>query len=235
MKHKSVFWGIFLLAAAIFIIVGQTVAFVAIGFWSIAATVLLTAAFIASLVDVNFFGIFVSASLLYEIYQRPFHWPGINVWILLLAAVLAASGCHAIFHSHHHWHGDWHDGCACVSGGSSENLTGEHIVSENRFNESCKYLHSDGLKSAQLFTSFGKMDVYFDQVNLDPAGATVSARVSFGEMTLYLPSGWRVLNNVHASFGAVTDRMRMETLPADAPVLTLEGEASFGNLEIRSI
>lgn len=237
MKHRHVFWGIFLLAAAIFIVVGQTVTFMAVGFWSIAATILLTAAFIASLMDVNFFGIFVSAALLYKIYQAPFHWTDINIWILLLAAVLASIGCDIIFHPHrHHWDHGWNDCCGnqcCDS--TSENLEGDHIFSQSSFNESCKYLHSDNLKSARLSSSFGKMDVYFDQVRLDPAGAVVSAQVSFGKMTLYLPAQWRVVDHVHASFGSVTNRMRTEPLPADAPVLTLEGSSSFGELEIRSV
>lgn len=237
MKHKSVFWGIFLLAAAIFIIIAQTVTFVAVGFWSIVATVLLVAIFIASLADLNFFGIFVSAALLYEIFQGPFHLLGINVWILLLAAVLAASGCHVIFHPHwHNWNHQWQNGCGGdVCNVSSENLEGEQVFSQNSFSESCKYLHSDNLKSAKFAASFGKMDVYFDQVNLDPAGAVVDVSSSFGKMTLYLPSGWRVVNNVHASFGAVTNNMRPGPLAPDAPVLTIRGSASFGELEIRSI
>ncbi len=237
MKHKHVFWGIFLLAAAVFIIIGQTTAFAAIGFWSIVATVLLTAAFLASLADVNFFGIFVCAALLYEIYQKPFNWMAINVWILLLAAVLASIGCSAIFHPHwHHWGKDWDDGCVCVSeGGSSENLNGDNIFSQNSFSESCKYLHSENLKSARLSTSFGKMDVYFDQVHLDPAGAAVDVTASFGKMTLYIPSEWRVVTNVHASFGTVTNHLRTTQLPADAPVLTVKGSASFGELELRSV
>lgn len=238
MKHRSVFWGIFLLAAAVFIIIAQTVTFVAVGFWSIVATVFLVATLIGSITEEpNFFGIFVSIALLYEIYQGPYHWPVINVWILLLAAVLAASGCHAIFHPHwHNWNHQWQNGCGGdVCNVSSENLEGEQIFSQNSFSESCKYLHSDNLKVAKFTASFGKMDVYFDQVTLDPAGAFVDVSSSFGKMTLYLPSSWRVVNNVHASFGAVTNNMRPGPLAPDAPVLTIRGSASFGELEIRSI
>lgn len=237
MKHKSLFWGIFLLAAAIFIIVAQTVTFIAIGFWSIVATVLLAAILIVSLADANFFGIFISAALLYEIYQGPLHWPTINAWILLLAAVLAAGGLHAIFRPHwHDWNHQWTNGCGNdICNASSENLEGEHIFTQNSFCESCKYLHSDNLKSAKFAASFGKMDVYFDQVHLDPAGAFVDVSSSFGKMTLYLPSDWRVVNNVHASFGAVTNNLRPGPLAPDAPVITIRGSASFGELEIRSI
>jgi predicted membrane protein len=237
MKHRNWFWGIFLLAAAVFIIVGQTVTFVTVGFWSIAATVLLTAVFISSLADLSFFGIFISAALLYEIYQGPFRWPAVNIWIILLAAVLASSGCDMIFHSHrHHWREDWRgcDGAEC-EGRFSENLEGNDISAKNSFSESCKYLHSDCLRSAHLASSFGKMSVYFDQVRVSPEGAMVDVSVSFGKTTLYIPGNWRVVDRLHASFGSVTNRMRSEPLPPDAPVLTLNGEVSFGELELRSV
>lgn len=234
MKHKHIFWGIFLLAAAVFIVVGQTVSFAAVGFWSIAATVLLTAAFIASLANVNFFGIFVSAALLYEIYQAPFRWQAVNVWILLLAAVLASVGCGIIFHPHRDRCRYGHNGGEAYGGGT-ETLEGDHIVSRCGFSESCKYLRSNGLKTADLSVSFGKMEVYFDQVRLAPEGAAVHAQASFGKMELYIPAGWRVVDRTRASFGTVTNRQRADPVPQDAPTLTIDGDASFGELEIHPV
>lgn len=237
MKHKNWFWGIFFLAAAIFIIVCQTVTFLNIGFWSIAATVLLAAVFISSLVDLNFFGLFVSAALLYLIYQGPFQWFFIAPWLLLLAAVLAAVGFSIIFHNHwhHDWnHCDWHDHCAGMDSfnKSSENIDGNDIYVKNSFSESYKYLHADCMKSAHLSTSFAKLGVYFDEVQLSPEGAEAFVDVSFGEMTLFIPKGWRVVDHVHASFGSVDHSMRNTPLDANAPTITLSGGVSFGSLEI---
>ncbi len=238
MKNRNWFWGLFLLAAAAVILISQTVTFVAVGFWSIAATVLLAAVFLSSLIGLNFFGIFVSAALLYRIYEFPMHWPTVNIWILLLVAVLASIGFEMIFHPHHHhsWEPGWHEVCMEDGrGGDSEKLEGDDITAQCNFSESCKYLRSDDLKRARLSSSFGKMNVYFDQVHLSPEGADVRIQESFGKMILYVPADWHVVDHMRASFGTVIDLLSSRPVAPDAPVLTLTGDVSFGELEIRPV
>lgn len=223
--------------AAIFVIACQVGAFVNIGFWSIGATVLLAAVFVSSLVDLNFFGVFLSLALLYLIYQKPLHLMDINFWLLLLAAVLASIGFSMIFRPRWHHH-DWHEHCTgtdCFNNKSEENIDGNDVYIKTSFSESCKYLHSDSLKSAHIASSFGKLSVYFDQVQLSPEGAEVCVESSFGEMTLYLPRNWRVIDHVHAGFGSVDNDMRNAPLDANAPTLTIAGSVSFGNLEIHYV
>ena len=240
MKHRNWFWGIFFLAAAIFVIACQVGAFVQIGFWSIGATVLLAAVFVSSLVDLNFFGIFISLALLYPIYQQPLHLAEISVWLLLLAAVLASMGFSMVFHRRPHrwedweWDWNWHDskdGHARIG----ENIDGNDVTAKASFSESCKYLHSESLKSARLVSSFGKLSVYFDQVQLSPEGAEAFIDVSFGEMVLYLSKNWRVVDNVHAGLGSVNNDIRNVPPEADAPTLKLTGNVSFGSLEIHYV
>lgn len=235
MKHRNWFWGLFLVAAAVVILVSQTVTFAVVGFWSILATVLLAAVFISSLTSFNFFGIFISVGLLYRIFESPLHWPFVNIWILLLVAVLAAIGCEMIFHPHRTgWCNEWHGSCK-DNGEYRENLEGDDVCAKNDFCESCKYLHSASLKKAHFSSSFGKMSVYFDQVTLSPEGAEVYTQTSFGKITLYIPAGWRVDESVHTSFGSVTDLMNSRPVAPDAPVLHIKGEVSFGDLEIHPI
>ncbi|WP_411677228.1 LiaF transmembrane domain-containing protein [Caproicibacter sp.] len=236
MKHRNWFWGIFFLAAAIFVIASQIGAFIQIGFWSVAATVLLAAVLISSLTDLNWFGMFISIALLYLIYQQPFHLVVFSFWQLMVAALFASIGFSMIFHSrrhywgwcHHGWDGDSHPR-------SEENIDGNEILVKTSFSESCKYLHSDSLKSANLSSSFGKLSVYFDQVQLSPEGAEIRIDESFGEMVLYLHRNWRIVDHVHAAFGAVnSDRNDVQAEPG-APAVTLTGSVSFGNLSIRYV
>lgn len=238
MRYRNWFWGVFFLAAAIFVIASQAGAFAGIGFWSIAATVLLAAVFISSLTDLNFFGLFLSLALLYLIYQHPFHLIVFSFWQLILAAVFASIGFSMIFHSRRHRHWDWH---GCCGGGndswqeSKENISGNDVFVKTSFCESCKYLHSDSLQTARLSSSFGKLSVYFDQVRLSPEGAEARINASFGEMILYVPKEWRVVDKVHAAFGAVSSDERAPQPDADAPALTLTGSVSFGSLQIRYV
>jgi predicted membrane protein len=236
MRHRDWFWGLFFVAAAVVILISQTVTFVAVGFWSILATVLLAVVFISSLTRLNFFGIFISAGLLYKIYQSPFHWPFISIWIILLVAVLASVGCEMIFHPHKTgWWNQQHGSCKELDGECKENLEGENVYAENSFSESCKYLHSDNLRKGHFSSSFGKLSIYFDQVTLSPEGAEIYTETSFGTTILYIPAGWRVEKNVRTSFGSVTDLMDSRSAAPDAPVLHIKGDVSFGELEIHPI
>ncbi|QAT50902.1 hypothetical protein EQM14_14615 [Caproiciproducens sp. NJN-50] len=236
MRYRNWFWGIFFLAAAVFVIASQTGAFASIGFWSIAATVLLAAVLISSLTDLNFFGLFLSAALLYLIYQHPLHLVIFPFWQLVLAAVFASTGFSMIFHSRyrHHWHRYSHyNGADKSDQKTEESIDGNDIFIKTNFSESCKYPHSDNLHSARLASSFGKLSVFFDQVQLGPEGAEAGVDVSFGEMILYVPKSWRVVDHVHAAFGAVNSNLDTASADAGAPALTLTGSVSFGNLVIR--
>ncbi len=238
MKHRNWFWGIFFLAAGFFVVASQLGGFIDLGFWSIVATVLLVATLIGSLMGVNFFGIFVSAALLYAIYQSPFDWPFVSVWLLLLAAIFISSGLSIIFHSrfHRRWakrnycKGNWGS-----QGSAEEYINGDDVMISESFSEVSKYLHAECLRQAHIASSFGSLNVYFDSVTLSPDGAEVDVDVSFGKISLYLPKGWRVTDHVHTSAGSVTNNLRSDGMVANAPTLTLKGRVSFGNLEIRYV
>lgn len=242
MKNRNWFWGVFLILAAVFAVGTQFGAFHVVGFWTIAATVLLAAILIDSLVRPNFFGILAPAALLYALYREPLRWPYISVWLLLLAALLASTGLEMIFGHRHRWakYCDcghrWHDrsDTECFES-NTEDIDGDSPVAKISFGSSSKYLHSDCMKSAHLSVSFGELDVYFDQVRLSPEGAEVFAECSFGQMKLFLPHGWQVTDHLRTSLGSVQDDIRRETPAPGAPSLTLTGSASFGNIEIHYI
>lgn len=238
MKNRNWFWGIFFLAAGFFVVASQVGGFIDLGFWSIAATVFLLAAFIGSLINLNFFGIFVSAALLYAIYQEPLNWPFVSVWLLLLTAVFISIGLSIIFRGRFHRH--WSKPKCCESnwggnGATEEYIDGDNVSISESFSEVSKYLHAECLRQAHISSSFGSLNVYFDGVTLSSDGAEVFVDVSFGKLSLYLPKQWRVTDQVHTSAGAVTNNLRGNVMSADAPVLTLKGRVSFGNLDIRYV
>ena len=238
MKHRNWFWGIFFLAAGFFVVASQVGGFVQLGFWSIAATVLLLAAFIGSLMNVSFFGIFVSAALLYAIYQKPFDWPFVSVWLLLLTAVFISIGLSFIFHGR--FHRRWAKRKYCGEnwgghGSTEEYVDDDHVSISASFSEVSKYLHAECLRQANITSSFGKLNVYFDGVKLSPDGAEIYVDVSFGTLEIYLPKEWRVIDQVHTSAGAVSNNMHSNVMADNAPVLTFKGRVSFGSLEIRYV
>ncbi len=238
MKNRNWFWGIFFLAAGFFIVANQLGGFVQLGFWSIAASVLLAATLIGSLIKLNFFGALVSAALLYAIYQEPLGWPSVSVWLLLLTAVLVSIGLSMIFQNRIHRHCSKWNHCGenyAVRGPSDEYVDGDSVSISESFNEVSKYLHAECLRQANISCSFGKLNVFFDNVKLSPNGAEVYVDVSFGKIELYLPKGWRVIDQVHTSAGAVSNTPRVGAASPDAPTLTVKGRVSFANLEFRYV
>ncbi|MCL2820877.1 MAG: hypothetical protein FWD38_08655 [Oscillospiraceae bacterium] len=103
------------------------------------------------------------------------------------------------------------------------------------FGYASRYLHADSLESAELSCRFGGMEVYFDHVTLHPDGAVVNVNCSFGSMEIYVPSHWRVIDEINASLANAEISRRLQSNDESAPTLTITGSVSLGNLEIKRI
>lgn len=234
MKNRNLFWGLFFILSAVFVIGIQMGSFVHIGFISILATVLLAAIFIHSVLDVEFFGMFISLALLYMIYRQPLHMPDISPWLLLLAAVFAGMGFSFIFHTHRK------KSFCCRTGLENFEKTNEDI--DNNYpcvkvslGSSSKYLHADCLRGGQFTCSLGDLEVFFDQVQLSPDGAEIFVECSLGAIELYIPRSWRVIDNTRASLGSIENNTRLNQVTENSPRLTITGNVSLGSMEIHYI
>ena len=103
------------------------------------------------------------------------------------------------------------------------------------FGHASRYLHADCLKTAQLNCSFGGMEVYFDQVTLSPEGAELEVNCSFGSIEIFVPSHWRVIDDMNSSLANTEVSRRLTSNGADAPTLRVFGSVSLGNVEVRRI
>jgi predicted membrane protein len=238
-KHNNWFWGVFFVLAAVFVVVSQVTTFAQIGFWSILAAVLLVAVFIQSLVHLNYFGIFLSLAVAYWIFMQPLHLaynlPLISPWLLLLAAVLLSIGFYTMFQRREkdkYYKRNNVDGCDYRA---VEDIDDNNPYVKVSFGSSSKYLHGDCLKTGQFYCNCGSLEVYFDQVQLDPNGAEVFVDCSLGEISLYIPRDWRVVDKLHSSLGSVRNDSRRPAPDGNAPVLTLTGNISLGAVEIQYI
>ncbi|SHH61372.1 hypothetical protein SAMN02745823_00479 [Sporobacter termitidis DSM 10068] len=232
-RHNNWFWGVFFVLAAVFVVASQVTSFTQIGFWSILAAVLLAAVFIQSLIHLNYFGVFLSLALGYVIFQIPLRLFFISPWLLILAAVLLSIGFYSLFHRRPKYAG-------CRRRDNDNYRTVEEIDDNNpyvkvTFGSSSKYLHGDSLKTGQFYCSFGALEVYFDQVHLDPDGAEIFIDCSFGAVTLFVPKTWRVVDRLHSNLGSVKDESSRSAAADGAPVLTLTGNISLGAVELQYV
>lgn len=234
MKSKNIFWGLFFLVAAVFVIASQTGSFGELGLLSITATALLAALMIYSLFSRNFLGVFVPIAFLYLIYQKPYGLPDVSLWLLLLSAVLASIGFSIMFRTYPKKPECFNFNHADYSR-TNENIDDNHPYAKVAFGSASKYLHADCLQSGQFIVSFGELEVYFDQATLDPSGAEIFLDCSFGAIKLYIPKHWQVYDSLHATLGGIENNNRLARPEANAPRLTLTGNVQLGGVEIQYI
>ena len=103
------------------------------------------------------------------------------------------------------------------------------------FGYASRYLHADCLESAELICSFGGMEVYFDNVTLSPNGADINVSCSFGSIEIYVPSHWRVIDDINASLANAEVNRHLINNDENAPTIRVTGSVSLGNAEIKRI
>ncbi len=226
---SKVFWGLFFVAGAIFVLVSSMNFFPGINAFTFILAVLLAAGFIRSLVNLEFAGMLFSLAFLAILFDDQLGITNITPWPVIFAAGLASVGLGMLFNNHksikiHHRH----DG-----EGFSETVNeadGSTINYGTSFGSSIKYVNSNDFRSANLDCTFSAMKVYFDNASIVGDGATINLNVTFSGVELYIPKEWNVVNHATATFGSIDEKNR----PGNyiTPTVILTGTVSFAGVEI---
>ena len=243
-KLREVFWGIALVAAAVFLVLNQLhlLAFhlkVSMIIW----TIIFGAALIESLADRSLFGTTFSIAFLLIVYAEPLHITKIVPWTVLIAAFLIYLGLSLIFKrswfpktvyfnqkkrqdfKNNHSRADNN-----VLNASNSEADGEDIVINQRLSSVSRYISSKNLRSITINSSLGEVEVYLDQA--EAAGDTVVADINgtMGEIEFYLPSSWKVdSQNLNVALGEL--EIEGEST-GGGPTLVLTGHSSMGEIEV---
>lgn len=228
MKKERIFWGLFFIMAAVFIIISKLGFLGDVNFLSLLLTVFVAACLIKSVMHKSVGGILFSLAFLCIIYAKQLGIEMLTPWPVLGAALLGTIGASFLYRPE----GDWFSyGTHHISGNETvESVEGAQMEFNTSFGESIKYINSDNFQSAKLRCSFGGMKVYFDNAVMENGQATVQLDVSFAGMELYIPRNWKVINNVDSSFGGIDEKNRNDT--AGTSTLNLIGKVSVGGVEI---
>lgn len=231
-KTGRIFWGVFFVLAAAFVVVCRMGMFVDVGIWSLIFTVFLVAIFVESLFHLKFPGIFFSAAFLAIIYAKPLGITSLVPWTVLGVALLLSIGFSLIFHKKYHYEKychkhdfDEHDFSEVI-----DEKDDSQINFKTSFAGTIKYVNCDDFKRANLATSFGSLKVYFDNAIIQDDSAVIAVDVSFGDMEIYLPRDWELINKTDASFGEVKVKNRPSGV--NAKKIIVAGHVSMGDLKI---
>jgi hypothetical protein len=174
---KKIFWGLFFIVAAAFIIINQLGYFTNIGLFSLILTIFVTAIFISSVYHVNFFGILFSIAVILIIYNEPLHLEAITPWPVLITAFLGSIGLSIIFGKAHIY--TKHVCCGEHYDQVVNDPDADTVDFAVNFGSSIKYINSENFKKANLISSFGALKVYFDNAKIVGDEANINLDVSF--------------------------------------------------------
>jgi len=232
MKKEKIFWGVFFVAAAIFLIVSNLGLLPNIGVFKLIITVFLASILIKSIVKVNFGGILFPLAFICILYDYELGITAITPWPVLGAAFLGTIGLSMLFRGRRrHWY--------YYQGEKKSREEFEKIINEedgnrvffrNSFGASTKYINSDNFEFAQLESSFGGIKLYFDNAIIQKGNATVQMDVNFSGVELYIPSTWTVVNQLHSTLGGVEEKGKNNS--TGLPTLTLLGNVEFSGVTI---
>lgn len=231
MKAERIFWGIFLILGAIFILVAKLGFLQGVSVWSLVWTVFFAAILIKSLIRLNYMGIFLSLALLSIVYADRLGIQAITPWPVLGASVLLGIGCSMLFPKHKQKR---FGHCGSVRFSDKEQIInetdGSNCQCSVNFGSSIKYINTDAFESGFFEASFGGMKVYFDNAIMKGTEAHVHISNSFGGIELYIPKSWRVVNRIDSCFAGVDEKGHSQW--DDVHTIYLEGDNNFGAITI---
>ena len=233
MKASKIFWGLFFIGAAVFLIVSRLGLLGDISFWSLTLGVFFAGCLIKSIFSKSISGVLFSLAFLCIVFDEFLGIEAITPWPVLGAALLCSIGCSFFYHpvKKPDRHGE---GCMRHYGNrfseTVETVEDTQMDFDVSFGGSIKYINSDNFQSARLKCSFGSLKVFFDNALIQNGNADIYLDISFGGVELYIPRTWKVINHTNCTFGGINEKNMANT--TGAPGVTLSGKVSFAGVEI---
>ncbi len=188
----------------------------------------------------HFVGGLLSLSIVAWIWEHELGIANITPFPLCLAAILVGLGLNMMFKGEKIVSFSYKDGDEWRSGSYDEMkehmqreewVDGRHIVLENNFNSTSKYVNSDAFNSANFENNFGSANIYFTNAVMANNEAFIKVENNFGTTTLYFPRSWRLHTREDVTFGAL-QVMGEANRDMDAPLVNVDVESNFGTVRI---
>jgi len=253
-RNPNWIWGIFFLLAAVGLVANQFGVFSPLNFWAIIAALCAVGCLSSMIANRTISTLPFVVAFAYLALRNLELVPHVAAWVVFVAAGLTSAGLAILIPQRMSKNAkfavgtftDWED-CDWDEGDWDEETREEHRKRAQRemggidnnpsvsvtFGTVSRYLHADKLETVKLFCNFGAMDIYFDQAELHPDGATVHVSCNFGGIDIYVPRHWQVREDIRCVFGgADVNNSRLACPGENAPQLTISGNVTFGGVDI---
>ena len=233
MKNRKpltkIFWGLLFIAQAILIVLASYQGFSEL--FPLIFVILVTPVIIASLIHLNFTGIFIPVAFLGIVFSKQLGIENLTPWPILIAAVLLSIGFSVLFRKRSKWSDRLQGQLHLEENRSFEEIEDDEMTCTVKFGSATKYIISENFKEAYLNCSVGAIKAYFDNAKLSPDGAHLHINASISGIALYIPKHWKVANNVSTFMSGVEEKSRNIPDP-DSPVLNITGNISLSGIVI---
>jgi len=245
-RINTVITGLLLIVLAVSLILWKLnvfnlpVALAGVGVFGLIVAFIMAVCVVQNIIDLNFGGIFIPLAIIAIIFDDALGITAITPWVVLIAAVLLTIAFGMLFPKHHRFsnHLKGNNGF----GGkytqyteTSDESNGGYVMHSMRFGSATKYVRSQDLVKADLTSSFGELSVFFDGAHAAGDKVVIDCRASFGQMNIFVPQGWEVINKTNAIFGSSVDNTNNHNVPENAVKCVIQGSVSFGELVINRV
>jgi predicted membrane protein len=223
--------------------------------WGLIVAVCAVMALFYSIMDLSFGGIFFSIAVLCIIFDEPLGITALTPWTVLLVALLLTVAFDRIFPDNKKWR-KWRkrymsssfesssddDEVIVNDSDNSSNIEFEskddpngYVYYSMKFGSTTKYIRTKNLSVAELKNQFGEMSVFFDGAEVPSGKVSIICHSSFGEMNLFIPKEWHVINKIYTVMGDMDDLSGQSNQSPDAVQCVIDGSVSFGEIKITLI
>ena len=246
-KWSRIFWGVGLIAAAVFLVIDQLHLLpFTIGFWAIFWTVVFVASLITSVINKNLYGAIFSIAFLVIVYAKPLHISALSPWTILLVAILVSAGISLIFRNSFKptiiingkkVNANWSDlinknfKADNVITDNSFGVDSDNVVISGKMTEASRYIHSQNLKTVTIDSSMGDVSVYLDDAKAAGDEVIMNLNTSMCDGDVYIPSDWQVENNMQKSLSDVD----IDHSKGTGTKLILQGRNTMGDLTVKHV
>lgn len=246
-KWNRIFWGVGLIAAAVFLVIDQLHLLpFTIGFWAIFWTVVFVASLITSVINKNLYGAIFSIAFFAIVYAKPLHIAALSPWTILLVAILVSAGISLIFKNGFKptiiikgkkGNANWSDlinknfKADNVITDNSFGVDSDNVVISGKMTEASRYIHSQNLKTVTIDSSMGDVSIYLDDAKAAGDEVIMNINTSMCDVDVYIPSDWQVENNMQNSLSDVD----IDHSKGTGTKLILQGRNTMGDLTVKHV
>ncbi|NLY20957.1 MAG: cell wall-active antibiotics response protein [Tissierellia bacterium] len=227
MRNKSVFTGILFILAGLALLINKLGYFQEISLFNAFLSIILLYHAIKNLRRRNFGGVLFPLAFIGILFSKELGIESLSPWTLLAVATLGSIGLSLIFKPKFYKISsiEFDDE---VLNRMEINDDGAAFMSV-KFSSGVRYLNIKDFKKAAARSKFGDLKVYFDGSYIEDE-AVMDVDVIFGNLTLFVPKEWVIINHVDVIFGDF--KYIGSPYESSSKKLIVDGDVKFGDIKI---